>query len=241
MTVKDPEKVATTCSVGGKLHDKGFLFFKSILQKSRISSLNTSLFPVYSCKIAAFNYPLFGCKSASGRWPLVSRDPTLLLSFFFFEEGAVFCARSCHWRSSAPRPCDEAQRPLLSASCRSFLPRVQWAPCGPTPRLFSAVYLFSVAYYSRRKRKGENNNNNPRRLASWDRVSPSSSRAHPPRRGAAFHGGNVLLQEPRVLFFLNVNAHVRVSSLWRVYPPRIQRGGGGTICKYLFVWQSVGV
>lgn len=47
----------------------------------------------------------------------------------------------------------EAASPLVLA--RSFLPRVQWAPCGPTPSLFRAVYLFNVGFYSRRERESE--------------------------------------------------------------------------------------
>lgn len=79
----------------------------------------------------------------------------------------------------------EAASPLLLA--RSFLPRVQWALCGPTPSLFRAVYLLNVGYYSRRERKrerkGENNIVQELVIPVFHLPRPAA------RRGAAFAMG----------------------------------------------------
>lgn len=102
------------------------------------------------------------------------------------------------------------QRSGLSSSPRSFLPRVQWALCGPTPCLFSAVYLLNVAYYSRKERTRERKKRRKTK-SSKNRLiyifksfgcRSTSSSGGPERSG--LHGGIVLLQQPRVLFFLNV-------------------------------------
>ena len=82
--------------------------------------------------------------------------PTLLtVCSWFLWRGRRFLRRAAPLTLLRARPTwrVEAASPLLLS--RSFLPRVQWAPCGPTPSLFSAVYLLNVGYYSRRERKRE--------------------------------------------------------------------------------------
>lgn len=119
-----------------------------------------------------------------------------LRALVFFEEGAVFSAEPRRWRCSAARATwrGEAASPLLLS--RSFLPRVQWALCGPTPSLFSAVYLLNVGYYSRRERKRERENNNLQEL-----VIPVFHLPRPAaRRGAAFAVGMCCYNSPASYF-----------------------------------------
>lgn len=113
----------------------------------------------------------------------------------FLWRGRRFLRRAAPLTLLRARPTwrGEAASPLLLA--RSFLPRVQWAPCGPTPSLFRAVYLFNVGFYSRRERNGENNNS---QKIGYSRLSPSTTSVD---EGSGLRDGNVPLQKHRVRFF----------------------------------------
>lgn len=116
---------------------------------------------------------------------------------------------------------------------RSFLPRVQWAPCGPTPSLLGAVYLFNVGFYSRRERHGGNNNS---QKIAYSRRSPSTASLE---EGSGLRDGNVPLPKHRVRFCGECKCtcspepvarvptadfsriHVRVSPCGRIFRPYV--------------------
>lgn len=115
---------------------------------------------------------------------------------------------------AAPRLGHVTSRGGLSSAARSvfFLPRVQWAPCGPTPSLVGAVYVLNVGFYSRRaekarERKGENNNLQELVILVFHLPRPAA------RKGSGLRDGNVLLQQHRVGAFCECKCTCRLKSV----------------------------
>lgn len=151
----------------------------------QVIGLNVALFVFHPSVI----YP----RSYQPEW--LSPDSPPFKPGSFLWRGRRFLRRAAPLTLLRARPTwrGEAASPLLLA--RSFLPRVQWAPCGPTPSLFRAVYLFNVGFYSRRERNGENNNS---QKIGYSRLSPSETSFD---EGSGLRDGNVPLQKHRVRFF----------------------------------------